>query len=204
MRIFAHLLVIAVVVTLGLSTAMAGSLEKGVYTSSHGYVIVPPAEWKVVDRSNIGVLKDQLPEALAAADASVYDVLFYDPAVKVPGEGDPAVIFDNIIILVVKPIPEADDTQAKALAAGAKVELSKLFSKVELVKSGKVERGDVGTMELEWHVTSEEDALDGYVLQSVFAGFERSLMVTCTIDAERYTERKAICEKTLESIKLNE
>ncbi len=204
MRTMGYVLAVVVVVTVGLSTAFAGVLKKGVYMSNHGYTITPPADWKVVDRSNHGIMKDEIPDALSKADVNTYDVLFYDPAVKTPGEGEPAVVFDNIMVLVIQPVAEADDTLAKTLAVGAKAELAKLFSKVELVKGGRAEHGGVGTMDLEWHVSSEEEAFDGYVLQSIFAGFERSLMVTCTIDAERYTERRAICENVLESIALNE
>lgn len=200
------LLVVVLLATVATPPAVeAGTFEKGVYTSNLGYRITPPEGWQAVDRGNHAVQTDAMPGTLAAAPASGYDVLFFDPTLEEPDEGAPEPIFDNIIVVVVPSAPaEVTDAAATALAEAMKPELTKLFpGSVTLTRATAAKHGSAQALDLEWQVEGADGAHKGVVVQSILPGEGQSVMVTCSIDAARADEAKKTCAAVLDSVKLN-
>jgi len=186
-----------------ISLATAGSVKKGVYLSGHGYTITPPKGWRVIDRGNKTLFRDQMPPSLAKATEETYDVLIYDKALTVE-DNPPSTIHDNIMVVVVapNPTPEITAENQQAVARDVKAELEKMYAKVEAVSAETKKHAGVDSIELVWKIEDKDATRRGTIVQVVLPAFDRTLLVTCSIGHERVEERQKTCAKVIDSIVL--
>ena len=197
MQYRSHILLLGLLLLIS-PTAWAGSVEKGVYTSDHGYSVGLPDGWDFVDKINHDLMVEQLPEVLREADG--YDVLFFDPKLEIKPEEAADSIHDNFMVVVIPFVPELTEATIASISRDVRAQMEAVFAQVELVSVGMTKHDEKDAIDLEWRVNTGDAAKGSIIIQTILPGTTESIVATCSFGEERAEGRRDLCLSFFKSI----
>jgi hypothetical protein len=168
------------------------------FKSPKGYAINPPEGWTVVSAYMTKEQLAELPEKVRAQfRPEKIDVLFMDQSVQKVGSA----FGDNLNIVVIADKLPLDDKTLAELKAVLVGQYTQLFDSFELTDYGLAKIGGTSMLRIQGKYRLNDHDL--HLHQVFIPGPKNSLVVTCTMDRARTTERVPLCEAAAATIKFD-